>query len=81
VIRGTAALNRGDQVQKAAPIVISCLAVAVIVLAVEVVMLRRADDSPRFSTTFQAVLRDNGNAYYGRLSRLGTRFPEVTDVY
>jgi hypothetical protein len=40
-----------------------------------------ANDPPSFTTPFQAVLLDNGQVYYGKLSRLGTGFPEMTDVY
>ena len=36
---------------------------------------------PRFDTPFQAVLLDNGQVYYGKLSGLGTPYPEMTDVY
>jgi hypothetical protein len=54
-----------------------CLAAAVII----VTSACTADNPPVFKTTYQAVLLDNGQVYYGRLSRLGTGFPEMTDVY
>lgn len=67
--------------KKAVPIVIICLAAAVIVLAIELVNTRRADALPRFNTTYQAVLLDNGQVFYGRLSGAGTEYPKMTDVY
>jgi hypothetical protein len=67
--------------RKSVPVIIVCLVVAVVVLAIEMVRIRGANDPPRFTTTFQAVLLDNGQVYYGKLSRLGTSFPEMTDVY
>ncbi len=36
---------------------------------------------PSFDTPFQAVLLDNGQVYYGKLTGLGTTYPEMTDVY
>jgi hypothetical protein len=36
---------------------------------------------PSFATPFQAVLLDNGQVYYGKISRLGTPFPKLVDVY
>ncbi|MHB1827182.1 MAG: hypothetical protein ACYCV6_05720 [Steroidobacteraceae bacterium] len=36
---------------------------------------------PAFDTPFQAVLLDNGQVYYGKLTGLGTPYPEMTDVY
>jgi hypothetical protein len=41
----------------------------------------RARHLPRFDTPFQAVLLDTGQVYYGKLSGLGTPYPELTDVY
>jgi hypothetical protein len=59
-----------------------CLAVAVIILALGMGRgTSAASDPPSFTTPFQAVLLDNGQVYYGKLSRLGTGFPEMTDVY
>lgn len=58
-----------------------CLAVAVIVLALVIVKVRSGGDIPTFKTPFQAVLLDNGQVYYGKLSNLGTPYPEMTDVY
>lgn len=40
-----------------------------------------AADGPSFDTPFQAVLLDNGQVYYGKVSNLGARFPKMTDVY
>ena len=36
---------------------------------------------PALTATFQAVLLDSGQVYYGKLAGLGTRFPVMTDVY
>jgi hypothetical protein len=36
---------------------------------------------PTFDTPFQAVLLDNGQVYYGKISGLGTPFPKLVDVY
>ncbi|MGH9404357.1 MAG: hypothetical protein ACRD3D_00810 [Terriglobia bacterium] len=59
-----------------------CLAVAVIILAIALGRGRSASGTlPKFTTPYQAVLLDNGQVYYGKLSRLGTSFPEMTDVY
>ncbi|MGH9397505.1 MAG: hypothetical protein ACRD18_11730 [Terriglobia bacterium] len=62
-------------------IVTICLAVAVIILALVIVKVRSAGSVPKFNTPFQAVLLDNGQVYYGKLSRAGTGYPEMTDVY
>ena len=35
----------------------------------------------KIESTFQAVLLDNGSAYFGRLEGLGTAFPVLHDVY
>lgn len=32
-------------------------------------------------TPFQAVLLDNGQVYYGKITGLGTEFPKMTDMY
>ena len=36
---------------------------------------------PEITTPYAAVLLDNGNLYYGKLSNAGSSFPELTDVY
>jgi len=33
------------------------------------------------ATPYAAVLLDNGQVYYGKLTNSGSRFPELTDVY
>jgi hypothetical protein len=35
----------------------------------------------KFDTTYQAVLLDNGSAYFGKLQGAGTPYPVLTDVY
>lgn len=37
--------------------------------------------APAFNTPYQAVLLDNGQVYYGKLSRVNSEFPLMTDVY
>ena len=62
-------------------VVMLCLAVAVIILALVIVKVRRVGSIPKFDTPYQAVLLDNGQVYYGKLSRVRTNYPEMTDVY
>ena len=33
------------------------------------------------TTSYAAVLLDNGQVYYGKLANAGSSFPELTDVY
>ena len=61
--------------------VLVCLIVAVALLAVEVFKVKKAGDSPKFNTTYQTVLLDDGQVYYGKLSRIGSHYPEMTSVY
>lgn len=59
-----------------------CLAGAVLILALAFAKGRNTGDNPpAFTTSFQAVLLDNGQVYYGKISKLGTDLPEMTDVY
>lgn len=59
-----------------------CLAVTVIILAAALAKGRfTADGAAVFGTPLQAVLLDNGQVYYGIVSRLDTAYPEMTDVY
>lgn len=67
--------------KKAVGVVLICLVVAVVVLFVKVFGTRTGDDSPKFNTAYQAVLLDDGQVYYGKLSRIGSRYPEMTSVY
>lgn len=58
------------------------LAIAVILFALALTKGKSgALGVPAFSTPYQAVLLDNGQVFYGKLSRLDTGFPEMTDVY
>lgn len=68
---------RGAALNKTISVMSICLAAAVIIL----VSACTAGNPPAFNTAYQAVLLDNGQAYFGKLSRLGTAFPEMTDVY
>jgi len=36
---------------------------------------------PEITTPYAAVLLDNGQVYYGKLTNAGSNFPELTDVY
>lgn len=36
---------------------------------------------PEVGTPYAAVLLDNGQVYYGKLTHAGSKFPELTDVY
>jgi len=36
---------------------------------------------PEVGTPYAAVLLDNGQVYYGKLAKAGSKFPELTDVY
>jgi hypothetical protein len=38
-------------------------------------------DTVRFDTSYQAVLLDTGQVYYGKLERLNSAFPVLTDVF
>ncbi len=67
--------------KKVLGIVLVCLIVAVALLAVKVFRMKRVGDSPKFNTTYQAVLLDDGQVYYGKLSRIGSHYPEMTSVY
>jgi hypothetical protein len=58
--------------------VITALAVVCIILAIR----WSRDPYPlRFDTTYQAVLLDNGQVYYGKVDRIGDEFSILTDVY
>jgi|SRR5579875_2179459 len=72
---------RGSALKKVVGAVFVCLIVAVALLAVEVFKLKRAGDSPKFNTTYQAVLLDDGQVYYGKLSQTGSHYPKMTSVY
>lgn len=58
------------------------LAIAVIVFALAMTRNNReGGGAPAFTTPYQAVLLDNGQVYYGKLSRVNSNFPLMTDVY
>lgn len=66
---------------KAMKLVLVYLLAACAALGYDVMRMRQDMDPPAFTTTYRAVLLDNGQVYYGRISGLGTRFPVMTDVY
>jgi hypothetical protein len=37
--------------------------------------------SPTFSTEYQAVFMDNGQVFFGKLEKAGSRYPLLRDVY
>jgi hypothetical protein len=37
--------------------------------------------APEITTPYAAILLDNGQVYYGKLTNAGSNFPELTDVY
>jgi hypothetical protein len=39
------------------------------------------DKGPEITTPYSAVLLDNNQLYYGKLTNAGAQFPELTDVY
>jgi len=36
---------------------------------------------PEITTPYAAILLDNGQVYYGKLTNAGSNFPQLTDVY
>ena len=42
--------------------------------------MQGCDKKPSFNTSYQVVLLDNGQAYFGKIESLGT-FVHLTDVY
>jgi hypothetical protein len=61
--------------------ILSVLSICLVAAVITLVSACTADTPPTFSTPFQAVLLDNGQVYYGKVSKLGTSFPVMTDVY
>jgi len=54
-----------------------------VVLSAGLIACDRGDrrKGPEITTNYSAVLLDNGNIYYGKLTSAGASFPELTDVY
>lgn len=77
---GVESSRRGAALNKVLSVVSICLAVAFI-SSCSGLGKGSTGNPPSFNTPYQAVLLDNGQVYYGKLSRLGTEFPEMTDVY
>ena len=57
------------------------VAVLAAVVVVAITFLWHRTGLVKFDTTYQAVLLDNGQVYYGKVKGLGTPFPVVTDVF
>jgi hypothetical protein len=60
---------------------IGSLLVAVFVVALTGCYRGHHRKGPEITTPYAAVLLDNGQVYYGKLTNAGSRFPELTDVY
>jgi hypothetical protein len=56
-------------------------AVLTVVVGVAVLLLWNRKRQTTFDTTYQAVLLDTGQVYYGKMKGLGTPFPVITDVF
>jgi hypothetical protein len=61
--------------------IIASVALVVVVGAVLALWTSRGASTVKFDTTYQAVLLDNNQVYYGKVQGLGTPFPVLTDVY
>ena len=42
---------------------------------------RHMHKGPEITTPYAAILLDNGQVYYGKLTNAGSNFPELTDIY
>lgn len=61
---------------------IASIVVAVMFVAVLTACERgHRHQGPEITTPYAAVLLDNGQVYYGKLTQAGSKFPELTDVY
>jgi predicted ribosomally synthesized peptide with SipW-like signal peptide len=56
-------------------------ALVIVVGATLALWTSRGTSTVKFDTTYQAVLLDNNQVYYGKVQGLGTPFPVLTDVY
>lgn len=61
-------------------VLIAASAAMIVFLAV-FLLWPRASKGPRFDTTYEAVLLDNGFVYYGKVDSVDSEFPTLTDVY
>ena len=59
------------------------IVVAIIVLTSVAYVAHRSAvaGAVRFNTTYQAVLLDDNQVFYGKIQGLGTAFPVLTDIY
>jgi hypothetical protein len=64
-------------------IVSTSLIVALLVIAACAVLDRwpASQAAPEFRTTYQAVVLDSGQVFYGKLEGFGTAFPVLREVY
>src|SRR5215472_371659 len=58
-------------------------AVIVVVVLAAAIFLAASyrGESPKFDTSYQAVLLTNGSVYFGQLEGYGTKFPVLHDVF
>jgi hypothetical protein len=62
-------------------VVIVVLLVTVVALGVENFRLQADARPPKFDTTYQAVLLDSGQVYYGKITDLRGSYAKMTGVY
>jgi len=53
----------------------------VVVIALLATSCQRRHSRIQFQTTYQAVLLDNNQVYYGKMEGAGTAYPVLTDVF
>ncbi|SRR5713101_1649332 len=64
------------------PVLLGVIAVALVVgMGATVYRSFTVPASTELKTPYQAVVLTNGQAYFGRLEKLGTAYPILTDVY
>ncbi len=65
------------------PITVAVILITIIALGGVGYIAHRslAANNVRFNTTYQAVLLDDNQVFYGKIQGLGTSFPVLTDVY
>jgi hypothetical protein len=58
-----------------------CVVAVIISVGLTACEHRHRQKGPEITTPYAAVLLDNGQVYYGKLTNAGSKFPELTDVY
>jgi hypothetical protein len=66
-------------------IIVRNLSASILTLTLLVVLTacdrQQPKKGPEVITPYAAILLDNGQVYYGKLTNAGAEFPELTDVY